>query len=86
MENAVLRLKMCVNRVATVHGSDGEPSQQELELSAVYSNKPDSANAQWSKWTPAANLKMTISNVAAFNKVKPGEFVFVDIIPTDKDS
>jgi len=85
-ETAVLRLKMMVNTVKTVHGNEGEPYQQELALSAVYSNKEGSANAQWSKWTPSASLTMAVSNTAAFNKVKPGQFVYVDLIPTDKDS
>jgi hypothetical protein len=85
-EGAVLRLKMMVNSVKTVHGQEGEPYMQELALSAVYSNKDGSANAQWSKWTPSATLTMTVSNTSAFNKVKPGEFIFVDLIPTDKDS
>jgi hypothetical protein len=86
MEGAVLRLKMMVNSVKTVHGNDGEPQSQELALSAVYSNKDGSANAQWSKWTPCASLSMTVSNPAAFGKVNPGQFVYVDLIPTDKDS
>jgi len=86
MEAPVLRLKMNVNSVKTVHGNEGEPYQQELALTAVYSNKEGSANAQWSKWTPSASLTMTVSNPAAFGKVLPGQFVYVDITPTDKDS
>ena len=82
---AVLRLKMMVNSVKTIHDNEGQPSQQELALSAVYSNKEGSANAQWSKWTPSASLTMTVSNPAAFGKVLPGSFVYVDLIPTDKD-
>lgn len=85
MEGAVLRLKMMVNTVKTVHDNEGEPYMQELALSAVYSNKDGSANAQWSKWTPSASLTMTVSNTAAFGKVRPGQFLFVDLIPTDKD-
>jgi len=85
MEGAVLRLKMMVNTVKTVHDNEGEPHMQELALSAVYSNKEGSANAQWSKWTPSASLTMTVSNPAAFGKVRPGQFLFVDLIPTDKN-
>lgn len=84
--NPVLRLKMMVNSLKTVHDNDGNPGSQEIELSAVYSNKEGSANAQWSKWTPQANLKMTVSNPAAFNKVLPGQFVYVDLTPCDKDA
>lgn len=86
MEGTVLRLKMMVNTVKTVHDNNGDPYQQELALSAVYSNKEGSANAQWSKWTPSASLTMVVSNTAAFGKVLPGQFVYVDLIPTDKDS
>jgi len=85
-EGAALRLKMVVNALKTVHGTEGEPVQQELELSAVYSNAAGSANSQWSKWTPSASLKMSVSNTAAFNKVLPGQFVYVDLIPCEKDS
>lgn len=84
--NPALRLKMMVNRLVTVHDNEGAPSQQELELSAAYSNKEGSANSQWSKWTPFASLKMTVSNPAAFNRVLPGQFVYVDLTPCDKDS
>lgn len=85
-EAAVLRMKMLVGSVKKVCGSDGEVSQEEVSLNAVYSNKEGSANAQWCKWTPSASLNFTISNPQAFGKVLPGQFLFVDFIPTDKDS
>jgi hypothetical protein len=83
---AVLRLKMMVNSVKTIHDQEGEADQQEIALSAVYSNKVDSANAKWCRWTPSASFSFTVSNKAAFGKVKPGQFMYVDLIPTDKDS
>lgn len=82
----MLRLKMCVNRVARIAGNDGAIASEEVQLSAVYSNDPKSANAQWSKWTPAAQLNMTINNPDALGKILPGQFVYVDISETDKDS
>lgn len=84
--SAVLRLKMVVNSVKKVCDSNGAVSQEEVGLNAVYDSKPDSANAQWSRWTPSASLTISISNTQAFDKVLPGQFVFVDITPTDKDS
>lgn len=83
---AVLRLKMSVNSVKRVADAEGNISQEEIGLNAVYSAKEGAANAQWSKWTPCAQLTMTISNPDAFGKVLPGQFVFVDLTPTDKDS
>lgn len=84
--NPVLRLKMNVGTVKHSSNSDGEKYQEEITFSAVYSSQEGSANQQWSKWTPSANLSMSISNPAAFGKLLPGQFVFVDIIPCDKDS
>jgi hypothetical protein len=81
----VLRLKMTVGSVKSVADSNGEKVQEELTLNAVYSGDPNSANAKWSKWTPNAGLSMSINNPAAFGKLLPGQFVFVDLTPTDID-
>ena len=83
---AVLRLKMTVGSVKSVADVNGDKYQEELSFNAVYSAEEGSANKQWSKWTPAANLTMSISNPNAFGKVLPGQFVFVDITPCDRDS
>jgi hypothetical protein len=77
---------MVVNSVKKICDNQGAISQEEIGLNAVYDNKPESANAQWSRWTPSASLTMAISNSQAFGKVLPGQFVFVDLIPTEKDS
>ena len=84
--SAALRLKMSVNSVKIVADTNGDKTQEEIGLNAVYSNEEGSANKQWSKWTPAASLTMTISNPQAFGKLLPGQFVFVDLTPCDKDS
>ena len=77
---------MLVGSVKRVCNSEGEICQEELNLNAVYSDKPDSANAQWSRYTPSASLSMTVSNTQAFGKVLPGQYVFVDLSPADKDA
>jgi len=82
--DAVLRLKCVVNSVKSVADSNGDKIQEELSLSAVYSGSE--SNKQWSKYTPVASLAMTINNPAAFGKALPGQFFFVDLIPTDKET
>jgi hypothetical protein len=77
---------MLVNSVKKVVDSEGNVTGEELSLNAVYSNAAGAANAQWCKWTPSASFSFTVSNPAAFGKVLPGQFLFVDLIPTDKDS
>lgn len=79
----MLRMKMSVQSVKSVAGGDGSKVQEEVELMAVYGN--GTANAQWSKATPSARLTATISNPGAFDRVRPGQFVFVDVTPCGKD-
>lgn len=83
---SVLRLKMVVNTVARYCDNDGNVSSEEVTMSAVYSNNEGSANSQWSKWTPSGQLKFTVNNPSAFGKVLPGQFHYVDLELTDKES
>lgn len=82
---ATLRLKMRIASLKQVCDTDGKIMAEEIALAAVYGPE-GSPNSQWSKWTPAAQLTMTINNLAAFGKVLPEQFYFVDLIPTDKDA
>ncbi len=85
MNNATLRLKMSVSSVNTLCDGTGAKVQEEIFLQAVYGPE-NSPNGQWSKWTPCARLMISVSNSAAFDKVLPGQFFFVELIPTTKDS
>lgn len=82
----MLRMKMVVNTVSRSADHNGDISAEEITLSAVYSDKEGSANKQWSKWTPTGNLRFSVTNPAAFGKLLPGKFVYLDITETDKDS
>jgi len=84
MTDPTLRLKMVVGSVKRFAAADGTISAEELSLSAVYGQE-GSPNAQWSKWTPSAMLTLQVNNPGAFGRVLPGQFYFVDLIPTDKD-
>lgn len=84
MSGATLRLKMHVASVKSSCDSTGTKTQEEILLQAAYGPE-GSPNAQWSQWTPFASLTMIVSNQAAFGKVLPEQFYFVDMIPTDKD-
>jgi len=76
---------MSVGSVKSSCDANGDKVAEEVRLEAAYGPE-GSPNAQWSKWTPAASLFMQINNPGAFGKVLPGQFFFVDIIPTDKDA
>lgn len=83
--SATLRLKMSIGSVKSHCDMNGEKSGEEIILQAVYGPE-GTPNAQWSKWTPSANLTMHVNNPSAFGKVLPGQFFFVDLIPTTKDA
>lgn len=78
------RLKMVVNTVSK-HGGPSTKCE-EITLSAVYSDKPDSANHAWSLWTPTGQLKYTVTNPNLFGKIEPGDFFYVDLTKCDKES
>ena len=81
--NKTLRCKMRVSEVLHVKNSKGETEQERVNLMAVYSNDPDSENAQWSKWTPSANFEIYINNPEAFGKLGSGHEFYVDFTPAD---
>jgi len=41
-------------------------------------------NKEWSKWTPAGKIEMTINNPAALEQFVPGEEFYVDFTPAPK--
>lgn len=84
MSAATLRLKCSVSSVKGVCDQTGAKTSEEIVLQAVYDDK--GPNKEWSKWTPAANISFHVSNPNAFGKVLPGQFYFVDLIPTTKDA
>jgi len=82
----VVRLKCLVGSVKRLADNQGNTYQEEISLNAVYDSREGSANSQWCKWTPSCSFNFTVSNPNVFGKVLPGQFYFVDLIPTDKDS
>ena len=58
---------------------------QEVALTAVY-GKDGTANQQWSKATPAGKLTMTITNEAAWDHFKPGDYVWLDLTEAPEDA
>lgn len=82
--DTVIRAKMYVNEVKRCADSTGEISQEEIKLNAVY-GKEGTANNQWSKYTPSGSLSMVISNPGAFGKILPGQYFFIDLVPTTKE-
>lgn len=90
MSQATVRAKMYVNTVSrqTHQPGDGvDPVVTEIvKMHAVTSSKSDAANTQWAKWTPCGSLELQISNPGAQERLKPGMFFYVDLIPCERES
>lgn len=52
-------------------------TQESVKLMAV----SDPANENWSKWTPAGSIELTITNPAALDQFKVGEEFLVTFTP-----
>ena len=78
-----LRAKFVVLEVKEFTAADGSKDSETINAIAVYSTDPASENAQWSKWTPAGQLQMTINNPAAFGALEQGKEYFVDLTPAE---
>lgn len=81
MSTATIRAKMSVSSVTRNADNVGNISSETVTLNAVYGGSDE--NKQWSKWTPSGSLTLTINNSDAFGRLLPGQFYFVDMIPTD---
>lgn len=69
----------------TNHEGHNDNKSETVKLCAANGPK-DTANAQWSKWTPSGTLEMTINNPEAQGKFEPGKYYFLDISPAAEDA
>jgi hypothetical protein len=88
IEMAVMRAKMQVQSVKNVEPwpNGGTPSM-ELQLSAVCGKWGDDGKGEdntYAKYTPQANLSMTINNEELFGKIKPGQTFYLDFIDAEE--
>ena len=77
----MLRCKFCVSSIAT------EEDRRTLVLQAT--NQKDGDNQDWSQWTPSGELKIVVTNKAAFEKIdamKRGDYYWLDLSPIEKQS
>ena len=85
---SVMRAKMSINGVEQ-YPAEGEVTQETLTLNAVVSDEEfgpegESENNTYSRWTPNAELRMTITNPALFGKFSVGEEYYLDFIKAEK--
>lgn len=84
--NAVMRAKMQVNAVKNVEPWPGGTPCVELSLGAVCGKWGDDGKGEdntFARYTPSAELKMTITNEDLFGKIKPGQKFYLDFTPAE---
>lgn len=71
----MVRAKFKVQALTTeASWGEGRPDRQSVRLSAV----SDEGNKSWSQFTPSGTIEMQITNKAALDQFKVGDFFFVD--------
>lgn len=81
---AVIRAKIKLSNINRTGTEEQSNEQEYIAAHAVYDSNPDSENNQWSKWTPALSLNMTINNPSALGKLEQGKEYYLDFIPVEE--
>jgi hypothetical protein len=81
-----MRAKMQVTKVESYHSHNGELQQQSLTLNAVglstlYPEGGADEDNTFARYTPAAELKISILNPVLFDKLPLGARFYVDFTP-----
>lgn len=79
--NPILRCKLRVDSVTQKKAPNGDVEGEQVTLRAVYSSDQADPNYKWSRWTPAADFTMYITNPGAFGHLPQGHEFFVDFTP-----
>ena len=86
-KKTMMRAKMKVTEVDSFEKGVEPKTFESLKFSAVcksdgYPADGSDENNTFAKWTPSAELKMTITNPALFGKFTVGQEFYVDFTPT----
>jgi hypothetical protein len=78
--SAVMRAKLAVSGVSSFSGSDSL-SFRAVCLKEGYPADGSDENNSFARWTPMANLTMTVNNPDLIGKFKVGDEFYVDFTP-----
>ena len=84
----LMRAKMLVTRVAVGEDTNGNIFRENITFTAVsrndgYPEDGSDENNTYARWTPCADLTMTIQNPALFGKISEGQEFYVDFTPVE---
>ena len=69
------RCKFQVEKVTMYAGQ-----YEQITLNAVYGHTEE--NVSFAAATPSGKLEITVTNPAVLGQIKPGEYYYLDLIPT----
>jgi hypothetical protein len=75
----VTQCRLRVDHIGVQKDANGATISESLSFSAPYDDSP--INKAWSKWTPSAQLTMSVTNPSVFGRFTVGQIVYVDIFP-----
>lgn len=81
-----IRCKLYIESIKQ-YGQNGQVTQEEVQFRAITSGKKNSDDVDedntFSKYTPSADFRMTVTNPALIGTFKPGQKYYVDMTPTE---
>jgi hypothetical protein len=70
------RCKFQVEKVTTYSGN-----YEQITLNAVYGGSAE--NVSFAAATPSGKLEITVTNPVVIGQIKPGQYYYLDLIPTE---
>lgn len=69
------------------YGENSQVTQEEIQFRAITSGKKNADDVDedntFSKYTPSADFRMTVTNPALLGQFKPGQKFYVDMTPAE---
>lgn len=81
--SVVAKVRCTGRREYTQGAHSGEVDGVEVTFQPVYGGDDDKANAEWSKWTPSGEFRMTITNPLAYRQFELGKTYFATFTPAE---
>jgi len=83
-ENHQVLMHPTMRAKLTVHAVTDDGTNVTVEFYAKYDSKNNPEDNSYSKYTPCATMKMTISSPTLKGTIKPGQQFYVDFTPIEK--
>lgn len=80
----IAKFRVTGRREYTQGGHSKELEGVELHMQPVFGQDEGDPNKEWSKWTPSGELRMSVTNPAAYEQFSVGQDVMLTLEPVPK--